>query len=229
MTHDAAISAFFDQQVLDGSALAQEQLLGDLARQVLDAMAVAAGQQMIDIGCGVGWATKRLGKKAPGAQAVGVDLSAGMIATADAETDWTSRARFERMPMEALEFPDGRFDHAFALDSLEYTESAPAALGEIARATKPGGRLELVVRRFQESPATAAWSDAIGVDLPWLSSGEWGELVEESGFSVDSVERLRDARADVPFEPSTLAPDRASHDALVEAGALWIRAVRATS
>ena len=132
-THDPArrnsVLTTFDSIADRGEAARHELLFGDVARQVIEGMAVRPGQQLLELGCGAGWATKRLGKKAPGAQAVGIDVSARMIAFADSETDWTSRARFECMPMEALDLPDDRFDHVLAIGSLELSDDA--ALAEI--------------------------------------------------------------------------------------------------
>lgn len=226
MTHHDKIAAWFDARVQDGTADAQERRFEDIASRVIGAMEVRPGQQLADLGCGTGWATKLLGKKAPGAQAVGFDVSPETIAKADADTDWTARARFERGTFEALDVPDGRFDHVLALDALEYAEDAGAALQAVAAKVKEGGRLEVVVRRFAESPATERYADEMGVALPWHTASEWESLVAEAGFTVESTERLNDSRDEVPFEVTPLVPDEAAHAAEVEAGVLWIRAVR---
>ncbi|MGB0332828.1 MAG: methyltransferase domain-containing protein, partial [Planctomycetota bacterium] len=127
MTHHSALVSLFDRLAADGTADRYEALHDDIARQVLDAMEVRPGHQLLDAGCGAGWVTRRLGKKAPGAQAVGIDASAAMISRADEVSDWTSRARFECMTIEDIDFPEGRFDHVFALDTLEYVEDLAAA------------------------------------------------------------------------------------------------------
>jgi len=227
MTHLDAIATLFDRLATDGTADRYEALYDDVARQVLEAMEVRPGHQLLDVGCGAGWMTRRLGKKAPGAQAVGIDASPAMIARADEVSDWTSRARFERMTIEDIDFPDGRFDHVVALDALEYVEDAAAAAASLARVTKEGGRLELVVHRHAGAPQAEAWSAADGVPMHHLDGAGWSAVLEAAGFQVESCGELRDSREDAPFEPTPIAPDAATRDAaLRDAGALWIRAVR---
>ena len=188
MTHLDALATLFDRLATDGTADRYEALYDDVARQVLEAMEVRPGHQLLDVGCGAGWMTRRLGKKAPGAQAVGIDA---------------------------------------ALDALEYVEDAAAAAASLARVTKEGGRLELVVHRHAGAPQAEAWSAADGVPMHHLDGAGWSAVLEAAGFQVESCGELRDSREDAPFEPTPIAPDAATRDAaLRDAGALWIRAVR---
>lgn len=227
MTHHSALVSLFDRLAADGTADRYEALHDDVARQVLDAMEVRPGHQLLDAGCGAGWVTRRLGKKAPGAQAVGIDASAAMISRADEVSDWTSRARFECMTIEDIDFPDGRFDHVFALDTLEYVEDLAAAASSLARVTKEGGRLEVVVHRHAGAPQAAAWSEVDGVPMHHLDAEGWTAVLEGAGFTVASAEMVKDSREAPPFEATPLAPDEATRDAaLRDAGLLWIRATR---
>lgn len=197
MSHEANLIAHFDAQATGGAAEKRGETLAELGARVIDAMDVKAGQQLLDVGCGAGWATRILGKKAPGAQAVGIDVSPETIKKADETSDWTSRARFECSSIEAIDFPDGRFDHVLVLESIEYVEDPAAALASIARVTKSGGRLELVLRRLEGADASA--DEAM---TPALQSGDaWAAAVGAAGFTVESSSDAGD-------------------------GALWIRAVR---
>lgn len=227
--HDARVKDLFDALAQGGDADRLEELLADVAQQAIDAMEVRPGQQILDVGCGSGWATRILGKKAPGAQAVGIDLAPAMVARADEVSDWTSRARFECMAVEDLDFPDGRFDHVFCLGALEHVADPAAALASIARVTKGGGRLELLVRRFVESPATEPWEATMSVPMAWLGEGEWSALVRDAGFEVEGPRRLTDRRGPAggsPFAPCPWIPDEASRDAQHAAGVLWISGLR---
>ena len=227
MTHHSALVSLFDRLAADGTADRYEALHDDVARQVLEAMEVRPGHQLLDVGCGAGWVTRRLGKKAPGAQAVGIDASAAMISRADEVSDWTSRARFECMTIEDIDFPDGRFDHVFALDALEYVDDLAAAASSLARVTKEGGRLEVVIHRHAASPQASAWSEPDGVPMHHLDEGGWTAALEAAGFTVVSAERIKDRREAPAFEATPLVPDEATRDAaLRDTGLLWIRATR---
>ncbi|MDG1051458.1 MAG: class I SAM-dependent methyltransferase [Planctomycetota bacterium] len=227
MTHHEALVALFDRLAADGTADRYESLHDDVARQVLEAMEVRPGHQLLDVGCGAGWVTRRLGKKAPGAQAVGIDASRAMISRADEVSDWTSRARFECMTIEDIDFPDGRFDHVFALDALEYVEDLAAAASSLARVTKEGGCLELIVHRHADAPQTEAWSEADGVPMHHLDAAGWAAALTAAGFTVQGTEALRDEREDATFEETPLVPDSETRDASLRgAGLLWLRATR---
>ncbi len=227
MTHQDALVSLFDRLAADGTADRYEALHDDVARQVLEAMEVRPGHQLLDAGCGAGWVTRRLGKKAPGAQAVGIDASKAMITRADDVSDWTSRARFECMTIEDIDFPDGRFDHVFALDALEYVEDLAAAAASLARVTKVGGCLELVVHRHASAPQAKAWSEPDGVPMHRLDAEGWSSVLEAAGFTVVGTEALKDSREAAAFEATPIAPDEATRDAaLKDVGVLWIRATR---
>lgn len=222
MTH-AAIAKTFDDWAARGWAEEMEERHIDVARQVLDPMPVKAGMQLLDLGCGGGWATRILGKKAPGAQAIGVDASPGMIAKADALSDWTSRARFERMHFEALTFPDNRFDRVFSMEALYYAADLDAALRELARVTKSGGTLDVLIDRYKESPTTLGWSEDVGLALAWLGVDEWRARLESVGFEPVEARRLFDSRgADAPVPAGHVPEDLAAARA---AGTLWLHAV----
>jgi cyclopropane fatty-acyl-phospholipid synthase-like methyltransferase len=202
MSHDS-IRTTFDAWAAAGRAEEMERRHLAVARQVIDPMPVRPGMQLLDHGCGGGWATRILGKKAPGAQAIGIDVSPGMIAKAEALSDWTSRARFECMPFEALTFGDRRFDRVFSMEALYYAVDLTAALAELFRATE-------------------RWSADLGLPhLAWLGSEEWRERLAAAGFEPGEVGRLRAAEDDTP------APD--DHGDLAEvraAGTLWLHATR---
>lgn len=223
MNH-ADIAQTFDDWAARGRAEEMEQRHVDIGRQVLEGMPVKPGMQLLDLGCGGGWATRLLGKKAPGAQAIGVDVSPGMIAKAEALSDWTSRARFERMPFEALTFADRRFDRVFSMEALYYAADLDVALREVARVTKPGGTLDVLVDRYKESPATERWASDVGLPLVWLGIEEWTARLGAVGFAPVEARRLFDSRG-------TSAPTLAEHghadlDAVRAAGTLWLHAVR---
>lgn len=251
MTH-SEIARTFDAWAALGRAEEMERRNVDVTQQVLAAMSVKPGMRLLDLGCGGGWAARLLGKKAPGAQAIGVDVSPGMIARAEATSDWTSRARFECMAFEALAFDDARFDRVLAVEALDHALDLAAAVRELFRVTKPGGTLDVLLERYAESPASAALgalgagtvadggpgrgpetggrgatSDGDPDPLParaWLGEAQWCELLVGAGFASLQARRVRDSRgAAAPILPWLPAEAQAAADA---AGRLWLRAER---
>ena len=104
-------------------------------RLTREALAVQAGERVLDIGSGPGLLAAELADE--GADVLGVDPSESMLAMARRR----GTARFE--PGDALSLPvaDASFDAAVTTQVLEYVEDVAGALREAHRALRPGGRL----------------------------------------------------------------------------------------
>jgi demethylmenaquinone methyltransferase/2-methoxy-6-polyprenyl-1,4-benzoquinol methylase len=105
-------------------------------RATRQALALQPGEHLLDLGAGTGVSTQELARS--GAWAVGVDISLGMLRAGKA-----SRSEVTLLAGDALALPfrDASFDAvtiSFALRNVHDTE---AALREMARVTRPGGRL----------------------------------------------------------------------------------------
>jgi SAM-dependent methyltransferase len=226
MSHEP-VSRTFDQWAADGLDAAMEIEHGDVVRQVLRRLEPAAGEQILDLGCGNGWATRLLAKAAPGATAVGVDVAPAMVARAEDLHSLTIRARYEVAAFEALPFGDARFDRAFSMEALYYAHDLDRALEEVHRVLRPGAPLDAVIDYYKESPQTASWECAFGVPVLWLGQDEWRVRLERAGFEDVRFERVVDSRGagdEASFEPSHCYSDYATWKAIREAGSLWIHA-----
>ena len=94
------------------------------------------GEKVLDLGAGTGVSTAELARS--GAFVVGVDISLGMLAVGRrARPD----VRLVAGDALCLPFADGTFDAVTASFVIRNVANTPAALRELARVTKPGGRL----------------------------------------------------------------------------------------
>jgi demethylmenaquinone methyltransferase / 2-methoxy-6-polyprenyl-1,4-benzoquinol methylase len=116
------------------------------------ALALRPGERVLDVGAGTGVSTEELGRS--GAYAVGADLSIGML-----QAGRRARPAVPLLAGDALKlpFPDGAFDAVTISFALRNVTDVDGALGELARVTKPGGRL--VVCEFSH-PTNAAFRSA---------------------------------------------------------------------
>jgi SAM-dependent methyltransferase len=100
---------------------------------------------ILDAGCGTGEASWRLAELFPRAQVLGVDIldqSLGLARSRHAHLG--SRLRFENQSVYELKAPDGTFDLIVNRHVLHSIPHADRVLAELARVTRPGGRLHLI-------------------------------------------------------------------------------------
>jgi ubiquinone/menaquinone biosynthesis C-methylase UbiE len=231
MSHEATAKTF-DTWAAAGLDAEMELEHGDVVRQVQARLDQKPGERILDLGCGNGWATRLLARAAPGASAIGVDVSPAMIERAEALHSNTIRARYEVAAFEALPFGDARFERVFSMEALYYAADLDRALAEIARVLVPGGRVDLVIDYFQESPHTASWTCAMTVKVHWLGTAEWITRLERAGLADVRAERVVDARgpgSEADFAPSHCYADYATWKAIRDAGSLWLTARKSTS
>lgn len=100
---------------------------------------VEAGRLAADVGAGTGFLTEGLLDR--GVRVIAVDQSPGMLDVLRAK--FADRSGLECRTGEAENLPiaDGSVDYVFANMYLHHVENPPAAIREMARILKPGGRL----------------------------------------------------------------------------------------
>jgi len=113
-----------------------EQVVLPLYGAVLDAGHVTPGTRLFDAGCGAGLLA--LLAKLRGARVAGLDASAPLLATA---RERLPEADLREGDLESLPFADASFDVVTAVNSVFYASSIAAAMGELARVVRPGGRV----------------------------------------------------------------------------------------
>lgn len=226
MSHEQ-LAKTFDEWASDGRHAKMEDEHSDTVRQVVERMGIASGDKILDLGCGNGWATRLLAKTASGVQAIGIDVSPAMIAQAEELHSFTIRARYEVGPIEQLDFADAHFDRVFSMEALYYSVDLEAALAEMLRVLKPGGKADVVIDYYEENPGVGGWPEACGVPLRLLSEAGWRQAFEQAGFAAVATERVRDSRGAgdaASFEPDACYPDFETWREAREAGSLWIHA-----
>ncbi len=103
---------------------------------ILEAAGDRVGGAILVDGCGVGMYLHHLGNDAD--QAVGLDIEFERLQEAKTRAEQVVNARGEALP-----FPGETFDLVLSHEVLEHVQDDRAALHEIVRSLKPGGRLVL--------------------------------------------------------------------------------------
>ena len=111
-----------------------------------------------------------------------------------------SRAQIVEAGADALPFEDDAFDTVVSTLVLCTVPDQPAALREIARVLKPGGRLLFLEHVRAEEPGLAKWQDRL---TPlWKITGrgchpnrDTAAAMQTAGFAVDRLDRDRFPKA----------------------------------
>ena len=106
------------------------------------ALAVRPGERVLDVGCGSGfYAEELLAEVGPEGSVVGVDVSPQMLAVAAKRCERFPNVAFHEGEATALPVEEASFDAALCVQVLEYVPDATAALAQMRRALRPGGRV----------------------------------------------------------------------------------------
>jgi arsenite methyltransferase len=122
-----------------------------LVHEALDA---APGERVLDAGCGPGfYVAETLERVGAQGSVVGVDGSGAMLALAAERCRGHDNVAFHEGDVTALPVADADFDRALSVQVLEYVADIPAALGELRRVLRPGGRVLI----WDVDWATVSW------------------------------------------------------------------------
>jgi ubiquinone/menaquinone biosynthesis C-methylase UbiE len=99
---------------------------------------VRPGRRVLELGCGTGVFLEKLA--AYGADITGIDLSADLLARCAVRMAGAPRITLVRGNAEQMPFPGGAFDAVYGSSILHHL-GLEAALAEVRRVLRPGGRL----------------------------------------------------------------------------------------
>ncbi len=105
--------------------------------------------RVLEIGCGPGVTLAELAERLTRGFVAGIDHSEEMVRQATRRAGaWIGRGRAEvrLASVAAIPYPDASFDGVFAVNSFQFWPDPVAALVEIKRVLRPGGRLVLTLR-----------------------------------------------------------------------------------
>lgn len=162
-----------------------------LADRLLALLAPTSGQRALDVGAGSGAVTSRLAHFLGEAAVAAVDPSPPFVTALRTRLP---NADVRLASAESLPFADATFDLAIAQLVVQFMTDADRGLAEMARVTRPGGRVAVSVWDFSggRSPLSLFWQAANELfdNVPDESGqlgtkpGELARLLDGAGLSL---------------------------------------------
>jgi ubiquinone/menaquinone biosynthesis C-methylase UbiE len=174
--------------------------IADIHERVVERLDPQPGTRWLDLACGTGAVAERAAAR--GAQVTGVDLAPALIETARERAGELGLDIDYRVgDCERLELPDASFDTVSSTCGVMFSPDHTATARELARVTRPGGRLALVnwtptggvarmfamMAPFQPAPPPSSPFDWGNEERVKELLGDWFELELEQGISTLNV------------------------------------------
>lgn len=117
--------------------------MGDERRMAIEMLDLGEGDTVLDVACGPGNFTRAFASEVEGGLVVGIDASSAMLARAVRETD-AANVAYVRGDASDMPFKDATFDAVCCFAALYLIEEPFAAIDEVARVLRPGGRVAVL-------------------------------------------------------------------------------------
>ena len=170
--------------------------IADLQDELIARLGPAPGVRWLDSATGTGETAKRAARA--GADVVGVDIAPALIETARREAEEEGlEIRYEVCDCEALPFEDASFDVVSSTCGVMFAPDHATVARELARVTRPGGRIGLAcwtpdstlaeIFRIQADYAPAPPPPGAGSPFAWGSKDHVTELLGDD-FELEFIE-----------------------------------------
>lgn len=147
-------------------------------------MNVQLRDRILDVGCGEGWASRRLASLATEGIVVAVDGSDEMIRAARAQSALHENLLFVWATEEEIPWQEKFFTKALSVDSFDHFENPEGALHEIHRVLAPGGSLWILNRLPKENDLAQRSLAAPKPPAQSLSAEQYAALFARCGYQA---------------------------------------------
>jgi trans-aconitate 2-methyltransferase len=160
----------------------------------------APGMRVVDLGCGTGKLTRLLHARLQARETVGIDRSARMLESAQAEEpiDRPAGLRFQVGTIEAFTGRD-EYDLILSNAAFHWVEDHDALITRLAAAIRPGGQLAFQVPAMHDATSHTIAEDLTAVEpfrtafdgwrrpQPVLTPAAYARLLYRTGFTDQTV------------------------------------------
>jgi arsenite methyltransferase len=184
-----------------------EQCHLKITRMALERMSLAPGDNVLEVGCGAGWASRLIARKlGEGSKILGIDIADEMVRRAQAKSAGIPNVSFRRGSAEHLPCPASSVNKLFSVEAFYYVKDQENALREFSRVLVPGGRLLLLIVFHKGNPESLHGVEELGMPLHYLDAKEYEAMLTKTGWQdvqteIFEVKSRADGKADVHDRP----------------------------
>ena len=189
---ESALREEFNRWAEAGRGEGMEQDHLPITLPVLDKMLIAPSDNLLDIGCGAGWLSRRLARFVPEGRVVGMDISDEMIRHARRAAVDHDNLLFVAGEVAQIPWQPQFFTHTISVESSYYWPDPAAGLRDIFRVLAEGGSAWILINYYRDNPHCHQWGDLLSVKTHLLSAAEWSDLFRAAGFTGVAHERVVD-------------------------------------
>jgi SAM-dependent methyltransferase len=159
---------------------------------VLEKMRLAPTDNVLDVGCGAGWLSRRLAKLVPEGRVVGTDISDEMIRRARRASAEFHNLLYVTGEVGQIPWQPNFFSHAISVESSYYWPDPAAGIQELFRVLHDDGSAWMLINYYRDNPHCHQWGQLLSVPTQLLLADEWAGLFRAAGFSNVAHERVID-------------------------------------
>ena len=172
----------FDEWAQNGKAELMEEEHGKNVLKFLESVSFDKPFTFLDVGCGNGWAVRKIAKEENCKKSIGIDKSKKMIIQARKKIE-SKKEEYIYTDIESMKNRE-KFNFIFSMESLYYVDSIEIALEKIYKLLKPGGKFFCGTDFYTDNKATARWAGIMKIQMHLHSKKKWKEFFRNAGFNV---------------------------------------------
>jgi ubiquinone/menaquinone biosynthesis C-methylase UbiE len=189
---DQKLQQEFNQWAAAGRGDEMEDHHSDITDQTIALMNIQPTDRILDLGCGTGWASRRLARMASGGEVVGLDVADEMLHRAEEASSEFNNIRYVWGSAENIPALDSLFTKVLSVESFYYYADQNKALRELKRVMAPEGKLFILINLYKDNHYSLRWVGELKVPVQALSEAEYISLLERHGFRNVEAHRIPD-------------------------------------
>ena len=216
----------FNRWAEDGRGEGMEEDHLPITLPVLELMRIEPTDNILDVGCGAGWLSRRLAALAPQGRVVGMDVSDEMVRRARKKCADVENAVFVVGGVDEIPWQEEFFTKAISVESAYYWPDPQRGLREMFRVLRAVGSAWALINYYRDNPHCHQWAAHYKIPTHLLSAEEWAAMFREAGFTETAHRRIVDESPSPEVYTGRWFRDAAQLRAFKQEGALLVHGTK---